>query len=98
VLTVADVLDFSVVRRGLPEVVSGDAHLDREVRWAHVLDVADASGLLKGREFVLNTGQLTLNDVLHEMSSSPTLRAFIADRLGPLLELHFAVRARQLLD
>lgn len=55
-LTVADVLDFSVVRRGLPEVVSGDAHLDREVRWAHVLDVADASGLLKGGEFVLNNG------------------------------------------
>jgi PucR family transcriptional regulator, purine catabolism regulatory protein len=56
VLTVADVLDFSVVKRGLPEVVSGDAHLDREVRWAHVLDVAEVTGLLRGGEFVLNNG------------------------------------------
>lgn len=55
-LTVADVLDFSVVKRGLPEVVSGDDYLDREVRWAHVLDVVDVSGLLKGGEFVLNNG------------------------------------------
>jgi purine catabolism regulator len=56
VLTVSDVLELPVMRRGLPEVVSGESHLDREVRWAHVLDVAEVGGLLRGGEFVLNNG------------------------------------------
>jgi purine catabolism regulator len=56
VLTVSDVLELPVMRRGLPEVVSGEARLDREVRWAHVLDVAEVGGLLRGGEFVLNNG------------------------------------------
>jgi purine catabolism regulator len=56
VLTVSDVLELPVMRRGLPEVVSGESHLDREVRWAHVLDVANVGGLLRGGEFVLNNG------------------------------------------
>jgi purine catabolism regulator len=45
-----------VVRRGLPDVVAGEEHLNRRVRWAHVLDVPQVSGLLKGGEFVLNNG------------------------------------------
>jgi purine catabolism regulator len=56
VLTVSDVLELPVMRRGLPEIVSGETHLDREVRWAHVLDVAEVGGLLRGGEFVLNNG------------------------------------------
>jgi PucR family transcriptional regulator, purine catabolism regulatory protein len=56
VLTVSDVLELPIMRRGLPEVVSGESHLDREVRWAHVLDVAEVGGLLRGGEFVLNNG------------------------------------------
>jgi purine catabolism regulator len=79
VLTVADVLDFPVVRRGLPEVVSGTSNLDREVRWAHVLDVTDVSGLLKGGEFVFNNGfgigleadtQRTFVRELHEQAAA----------------------------
>jgi hypothetical protein len=55
-LTVAEVLDMPVVKQGLPEIVAGQEHLDGPVRWAHVLDVAEVAGLLKGREFVLNNG------------------------------------------
>lgn len=55
-LSVADVLQMPALRRGLPEVVAANDYLDREVRWAHVLDVPEVSGLLKGGEFVLNTG------------------------------------------
>ena len=56
VLTVADVLALPVVRRGLPELVAGEESVGNEVRWVHVLDVRDASGLLKGGEFVLCNG------------------------------------------
>jgi purine catabolism regulator len=55
-LTLAEVLELPVVRRALPEIVGGDDALDRELRWAHVLDTSDPSGLLKGGELVLTTG------------------------------------------
>ena len=55
-LTVAEVLALPVLRRALPEILAGEEHLDRAVRWAHVVDVAEVSGLLKGGEFVLNNG------------------------------------------
>ncbi len=55
-LTLADVLELPVVRRALPEVVSGVAGLDRELRWAHVIELADSSDVLKGGELVLTTG------------------------------------------
>ncbi|MGC7332147.1 PucR family transcriptional regulator ligand-binding domain-containing protein, partial [Mycobacteroides abscessus] len=38
-----------------PQVVGGGS-LDRPVRWVHVSDVADLSGLLQGGELVLTTG------------------------------------------
>jgi purine catabolism regulator len=55
-LTLADVLELPVVRRALPEVVAGADALDRQVRWAHVIEMADPSDLLKGGEIVLTTG------------------------------------------
>ena len=55
-LTVADVLELPVVRRGLPEVVAGSAGLARELRWAHVIELPDPADLLKGGELVLTTG------------------------------------------
>src|SRR4051794_1525124 len=55
-LTLAEVLELPVVRRALPEIVTGHDGLDRELRWSHVLDTADPSGLLKGGELVLTTG------------------------------------------
>jgi purine catabolism regulator len=55
-LTVADVIALPELRRGRPEVVAGDRNLDRAVRWAHVLDLAEVHGLLDGGEFVLCNG------------------------------------------
>lgn len=55
-LTVRDALNLPVFRRGLAEAVGGHEHLDRQVRWAHPLDVADIANLLKGGELVLSTG------------------------------------------
>src|ERR1041384_7893531 len=55
-LTLAEVLELPVVRRGLPEVVAGDGLLDRELRWAHVIEMPDPDDLLKGGELVLTTG------------------------------------------
>jgi PucR family transcriptional regulator, purine catabolism regulatory protein len=45
-----------VIRRALPEVIAGADGLDRELRWAHVIEMADPSDLLKGGELVLTTG------------------------------------------
>jgi purine catabolism regulator len=55
-LTLADVLELPVVRRALPEVIAGADALDRQLRWAHVVEMADPSDLLKGGELVLTTG------------------------------------------
>jgi purine catabolism regulator len=55
-LTIADVLELPVVRRALPEVVAGADGLDRQLRWAHVIEMPDPSDLLKGGELVLTTG------------------------------------------
>ncbi|KJK58810.1 PucR family transcriptional regulator [Saccharothrix sp. ST-888] len=54
--TVARVLDLDVMRRGLPEVVAGAAHLERPVRWVHVSELPDVAGMLQGGELVLTTG------------------------------------------
>lgn len=53
-LSLADVLELAVVRRALPELVTGEA--DRELRWAHVIEMRDPDDLLKGGELVLTTG------------------------------------------
>ncbi|MGV0742088.1 PucR family transcriptional regulator [Mycolicibacterium sp. XJ870] len=53
--TVRDVIALPVVQAGGPEVVSAE-HLDRPVRWVHVSDMPDLSGLLQGGELVLTTG------------------------------------------
>ncbi len=54
--TVARVLDLEVMRRGLPQVVAGAAHLERPVRWVHVSELPDVAGMLQGGELVLTTG------------------------------------------
>lgn len=54
--TLRDILDLPAVRAGQPEVVCAGP-LDVPVRWVHVSDLADLSGLLTGGELVLTTGQ-----------------------------------------
>lgn len=55
-LTVRNVLDSPVVRRAQPALVGGADGLDGNVRWVHISDAADLTGLLAGRELVLTTG------------------------------------------
>src|SRR5687768_11737414 len=55
-LRLSEVLELPVIRRALPEVIAGGDGLDRELRWAHVIEMADPSDLLKGGELVLTTG------------------------------------------
>ena len=55
-LRLKDVLELPVFRHALAEVIAGADGLDRELRWAHVIEMADPSDLLKGGELVLTTG------------------------------------------
>jgi hypothetical protein len=55
-LTLREVLDLDVVRRGLPSVVAGAARLDVPVRWVHAVELTDIGRLLRGGELVLSTG------------------------------------------
>ncbi|AWW41075.1 PucR family transcriptional regulator [Streptomyces cadmiisoli] len=55
-LTVADVLALPVLAAGRPEVVTGAARLDRQVRWVHITELTDPASFLKGGELVLTTG------------------------------------------
>ena len=55
-LTLREVLDLEVVRRGSPHVVAGAARLDVPVRWVHALELTDVGRLLRGGELVLSTG------------------------------------------
>jgi hypothetical protein len=55
-LTLREVLDLDVVRRGSPHVVAGAWRLDVPVRWVHALELTDVGRLLRGGELVLSTG------------------------------------------
>ncbi|MFC8193900.1 PucR family transcriptional regulator [Streptomyces sp. NPDC060006] len=55
-VTVADVLALPVLATGQPQVVTGEARLDRLVRWVHITELTDPASFLKGGELVLTTG------------------------------------------
>src|ERR1700748_257971 len=55
-LTLREVLDLDVVRRGSPRVGAGSGRLGVPVRWVHALELPDVGRLLRGGELVLSTG------------------------------------------
>jgi purine catabolism regulator len=60
--TVADVLALPPLRRGEPKVRTRSAGaMARPVRWVHVSEVPDVSGMLAGGELVLSTGVVALD-------------------------------------
>ena len=67
-LTLREVLDLEVVRRGSPRVVAGSGRLDVPVRWVHALELTDVGRLLRGGELVLSTG-IALPDPPSELAS-----------------------------
>ena len=54
--TVRSILGLPVLREAGPQILGGEEALDRPVRWVHVSEVLDISGLLSGGELVLTTG------------------------------------------
>lgn len=54
--TLRSVLELPELQRGYPEVLAGDDQLERTVRWVHVLELREVSGLLQGGELILSTG------------------------------------------
>jgi purine catabolism regulator len=54
--TVRQVLELPVVAAGAPSVIGGADHLDEPVRWVHISETVDLTGLLQGGELVLTTG------------------------------------------
>jgi len=54
--TVRSILGLPVLREAGPRILGGQEALDRPVRWVHVSEVLDISGLLSGGELVLTTG------------------------------------------
>jgi PucR family transcriptional regulator, purine catabolism regulatory protein len=55
-LTLREVLELEVVRRGSPLVVAGEGRLDVRVRWVHAAELPDVGRLLRGGELLLSTG------------------------------------------
>ncbi len=54
--TLRHVLDLPVVRKAVPEVVTGLDRLDRPIRWVHAGEVPHIGRMLKGGELLLTTG------------------------------------------
>ncbi|MEC5180373.1 PucR family transcriptional regulator [Arthrobacter sp. CG_A4] len=54
--TVRSILGLPVLREAAPLLLGGTGALDHPVRWVHVSEVLDLSGLLSGGELVLTTG------------------------------------------
>jgi purine catabolism regulator len=84
-----DILELPVLRAGLPEVVC-DGPVDKPVRWVHVSDLADMSGLLAGGELVLTTG-LALADPARRDRYLPGLAE--AGAAGVIIELGLHIDA-----
>jgi purine catabolism regulator len=55
-ITVRQVLDLDVVRRGQPLVMAAADRLDAPVRWVHAAELTDIGPLLRGGELLLSTG------------------------------------------
>ena len=74
-LTLREVLDLEVVRRGEPRVMAAADRLDAPVRWVHAIELTDVERLLRGGELVLSTG-IALPD------SAAGLEAYVASLAG----------------
>src|SRR5215469_11775262 len=55
-ITLREVLDLDVVRRGQPQVMAAADRLDVPVRWVHAAELTDIGPLLRGGELLLSTG------------------------------------------
>src|SRR4051812_16680961 len=72
-LSLAAILELPVVRRALPELLTGEGALERQIRWAHVIEMPDPGDLLKGGELVLTTGLGAGADAAHQRAWAASL-------------------------
>src|SRR3954471_18683249 len=72
-LSLAAILELPVVRRALPQLLTGEGALDRQIRWAHVIEMPDPGDLLKGGELVLTTGLGAGGDAAHQRAWAASL-------------------------
>lgn len=77
-LTVGGVAALEPFRRGNPQLLSerASAATDLPVRWVHVIETSDATGLLEGGEFVLSTVRI-LDAALAEGRGDEAAAAFL---------------------
>lgn len=103
--TVRSILGLPVLREASPRVLGGEEALDHPVRWVHVGEVLDISGLLSGGELVLTTG-LELDKApgltgpfirsLEEAGASGLIVEIIGNRRRSLDALRLAARGTAL--
>ncbi len=62
------IIDLPIVQDARPTVLGGADRLDSEVRWVHVIEQRDMTGLLQGGELVLSTG-LNLGATVEEIGT-----------------------------
>lgn len=97
--SVRDVLGIAELTAGAPELVTGEAGLDRRVRWAHVVAGREAAALLDGGELVLTTGAGWPDEAREPAELGALVRTLIdADPAAIVFELgvHFAAVPRSL--
>jgi purine catabolism regulator len=103
--TVGSILDLPVLREAAPVLLGGVGALDNPVRWVHVSEVLDISGLLSGGELVLTTGLelekepgLTASFIrsLEQAAASGLIVELVGDRKPSLDALRAAARATAL--
>src|SRR3954462_8543640 len=82
--SLADVLELPVIRRALPELITGG--VECELRWSPVIEMRNPDALLKGGELVLTTGLGAGDDPAHQATGSRALieqgMAALAGELG----------------
>lgn len=100
--TVGSILDLPVLRDAAPVLLGGAGALDNPVRWVHVSELLDISGLLSGGELVLTTGlelekdpALTASFIksLEQAAASGLIVELVGDRKPSLDALRAAARA-----
>ena len=103
--TVRSILGLPVLLEARSQVLGGEAALDNLVRWVHVSEVLDISGLLSGGELVLTTGlelekspELTASFLrsLEEAGASGLIVEVIGSRVRSMESLRVAARAAAL--
>lgn len=57
-VTVRQALELPSLRSGAPEVVAGEAGLDKQIRWVHVAEARDIANVVRGGELLISEGGL----------------------------------------